>query len=58
MFNFWVTALYKNWATVPMVKTAYEYQDCSIEDLANGVEAEMVKQEDYKTITGEDYKEE
>lgn len=55
MINFWISALSKAWATQAMVKKAYEYKDCSKDDLRAGVEQEMVQKEQYKYITGEEY---
>ncbi|MGG1595555.1 XkdX family protein [Terribacillus saccharophilus] len=53
--NFWISALSKAWATQAMVKKAYEYKDCSKDDLRAGVEQEMVQKDQYKYITGENY---
>ncbi|MGS0929556.1 XkdX family protein [Bacillus safensis] len=54
--NFWVLALFYKWATTEMVKQAMSFKDCSIEDLEEGVQVEYVTQEQYKEITGEEYK--
>ncbi|MGG0052182.1 XkdX family protein [Bacillus atrophaeus] len=50
--NYWVWALYYKWATTEMVKKAIYYEDCSAEDLQQGVEKELVTPQQYKEITG------
>ncbi|MCY1094001.1 MULTISPECIES: XkdX family protein [Bacillus] len=55
--NFWVLALFYKWATTAMVKQAMSFDDCTIEDLEEGIQKEYVTQEQYKEITGETYKE-
>lgn len=51
--NYWVLALYYNWATPEMVKQAIRYKDCSAEDLQKGIEKNLITAEQYKEITGE-----
>lgn len=51
--NYWVLALYYNWATPEMVKQAIHYKDCSPEDLQKGIEKNLITAEQYKEITGE-----
>ncbi|MCY7563797.1 XkdX family protein [Bacillus safensis] len=55
--NFWVLALFYKWATIAMVKQAMSFDDCTIEDLEEGIQKEYVTQEQYKEITGEAFKE-
>jgi len=55
--NFWITALYRNWATTAQVKIAYRYQDCSKQDLQDGVAAQMVTHDEYQEVTDELYTE-
>lgn len=43
---------YYEWATADMVKQALAYQDCSIEDLAEGVNKKLITADQYKEITG------
>ncbi|MCY8308102.1 XkdX family protein [Bacillus vallismortis] len=50
--NYWVLALHFEWATAEMVRQAIAYQDCSIEDLAEGVNKKLITPEQYKDITG------
>nr|WP_087991961.1 XkdX family protein [Bacillus subtilis] len=51
--NYWVLALHYNWATLEMVKQAIHYKDCSPEDLQEGIEKNLITEEQYKAITGE-----
>lgn len=55
--NFWITALYRKWATTTQVKLAYQYQDCSKQDLQEGVATQMVTHDEYQEVTDEPYKE-
>lgn len=50
--NYWVLALYYEWATTDMVKQALAYEDCSIQDLAEGVNKKLITADQYKEITG------
>lgn len=49
--NYWVLALYYEWATTDMVKQALAYEDCSIQDLAEGVNKKLITADQYKEIT-------
>ncbi|KUL16210.1 XkdX family protein [Bacillus licheniformis] len=53
--NFWVLALYYNWATTDMVKQALYYKDCTAEDFKDGVDNRLVSPEQYKEIFNEEY---
>ncbi|CAI8939735.1 XkdX family protein [Bacillus sp. IT-13CA1] len=53
--NFWVLALYYNWATTDMVKQALYYKDCTPEDFKDGVDKMLVSPEEYKEIFNEEY---
>ncbi len=53
--NFWVYALCYKWASIEMVKQAMGYDDCSAEDLAEGVAAKYITPEEFQEITGETY---
>lgn len=53
--NFWVYALFYEWASTEMVKQAMGYDDCSAEDLAEGVAAKYITPEEFQEITGETY---
>ncbi|KXJ36008.1 phage portal protein [Bacillus spizizenii] len=55
--NFWVYALFYKWATTSMIKDAMTYNDCSLDDLKQGVAAEYVTYDQYKEITGQTYEE-
>lgn len=55
--NFWITALFKKWATTSQVRIAYRYNDCSKEDLQDGVAAQMVTHDEYQEVTDEPYTE-
>ncbi|MFS2246099.1 XkdX family protein [Bacillus sp. A31] len=55
--NFWVLALFYKWATTAMVKQAISFDDCTIDDLVEGVQEEYVTHDQYKYITGKVYKE-
>ncbi|MEC1663467.1 XkdX family protein [Bacillus halotolerans] len=50
--NYWVLALYYEWATTDMVKQAIAYQDCSFEDLVEGVNKKLITSDQYEEITG------
>ncbi|MCY8809800.1 XkdX family protein [Bacillus atrophaeus] len=50
--NYWVLALHYEWATADMVKQAIAYKDCSIENLAEGVNKKLITSDQYKEITG------
>ncbi|MED4854257.1 XkdX family protein [Bacillus atrophaeus] len=54
--NYWVLAFYYKWATADMVKQAMRYNDCSIEDLAEGVNKKLITPDQYKEITGKPFK--
>ncbi|APT47407.1 XkdX family protein [Bacillus safensis] len=53
--NFWVLALFYKWATTAMVKQAMIFNDCTVDELEEGVVAEYVTHDQYKEITGEQY---
>ncbi|MCM3367855.1 XkdX family protein [Bacillus safensis] len=53
--NFWVLALFYKWATTSMVKQAMGFNDCTIEDLEEGIQEGYVTPEQYEEITGEPY---
>ncbi|MEK4336490.1 XkdX family protein [Bacillus sp. FSL W7-1034] len=53
--NFWVLALFYKWATIAMVKQAMSFDDCSIEDLEEGIQKGYLTIEQYEQITGEPY---
>jgi len=55
--NFWVKALYYNWAKAPQVRIPYSVQECTKQDLQEGVSAQMVTPEEYQIITDEPYAE-
>lgn len=48
--NYWVMALYFQWATPEMVKRAIELGDCSIEDLKEGCQQRVLTLEQLKEI--------
>ncbi|MFP3875790.1 XkdX family protein [Bacillus paralicheniformis] len=53
--NFWVYALFYNWADTAMVKRALQYNDVTVEELKEGVDRGFVTLEQYEEITGEPY---
>ncbi|MCY7776621.1 XkdX family protein [Bacillus licheniformis] len=53
--NFWVYALFYNWADTTMVKQALQYNDVTVEELREGVDRGFVTPEQYEEITGEPY---
>lgn len=53
--NFWVYALFYNWADTAMVKRALQYNDVTVEELKEGVDHGFVTLEQYEEITGEPY---
>ncbi|MEX3912812.1 XkdX family protein [Bacillus paralicheniformis] len=53
--NFWVYALFYNWADTAMVKRALQYNDVTVEELKEGVDRGFVTSEQYEEITGEPY---
>ncbi|HCO78639.1 MULTISPECIES: XkdX family protein [Bacillus] len=53
--NFWVLALFYKWATIAMVKQAMSFDDCTIEDLEEGIQKGYLTIEQYEQITGEPY---
>lgn len=53
--NFWVYALFYNWADTTMVKQALQYNDITIEELKEGVDLGYVIPEQFQEITGEKY---
>ncbi|MDM5299227.1 XkdX family protein [Bacillus pumilus] len=40
--NYWVTALYFQWVTPEMAKQAVELGDCSIDDLKEGWQQQLI----------------
>ncbi|KPN14348.1 phage portal protein [Bacillus australimaris] len=48
--NYWVMALYFQWATPELVKQAIELGDCSMEDLNEGYEQRMLTLEQLQEI--------
>ncbi|MCY7500094.1 XkdX family protein [Bacillus pumilus] len=54
--NFWVMALFYKWATTSMIKQAMSFDDCTVEELEEGVLAEYVTPDQYFEITGSEYK--
>ncbi|WP_345912134.1 XkdX family protein [Bacillus altitudinis] len=50
--NFWVYALYYNWADTSMVKKAMLFNDVKIEELSEGVDQGLVTHERFQEITG------
>ncbi|KIN27940.1 XkdX family protein [Bacillus subtilis] len=55
--NFWVFALFYKWATTAMVKQAMAFNDCSVEDLKEGVQAQYITHDQYHEVTGQPYEE-
>lgn len=53
--NFWVLALFYKWATTSMVKQAMGFNDCTVDELEEGVVAEYVTPEQFFEITGLEY---
>ncbi|KUF22023.1 XkdX family protein [Bacillus sp. G1(2015b)] len=53
--NFWVLALFYKWATTSMVKQAMSFNDCTVEELQEGIQEGYVTPEQYEEITGEPY---
>ncbi|MGA4713163.1 XkdX family protein [Bacillus safensis] len=53
--NFWVLALFYKWATTSMVKQAMTFNDCTVDELEEGVVAEYVTPEQFFDITGLEY---
>lgn len=53
--NFWVYALFYNWADTAMVKQALQYNDVTVEELKEGVDQGFVTPEQYEEITGDKY---
>ncbi|MEC0388926.1 XkdX family protein [Bacillus velezensis] len=47
--------MFYKWASIEMVKQAMGYDDCSAEDLAEGVAAKYITPEEFQEITGETY---
>lgn len=53
--NFWVYALFYNWADAAMVKQALQYNDVTIEELREGVDRKFITPEQFEEITGDPY---
>lgn len=53
--NFWVLALFYKWATTSMVKQAMGFNDCTVDELEEGVVTEYVTPEQFFDITGLEY---
>jgi uncharacterized XkdX family phage protein len=51
--NFWVLALSWKWATVDQVKLAMTYNDCTNEDLEQGLANGYITQEQYSALVPE-----
>ncbi|WP_240672327.1 XkdX family protein [Bacillus velezensis] len=55
--NFWVYALFYKWATTAMVKQAMGFNDCTIDDMKEGVAAPYVTPDQFQEVTGQPYEE-
>ncbi|MED1739094.1 XkdX family protein [Bacillus swezeyi] len=54
--NFWILALYYKWATVDVVKEAIHLEDCTLDDIKEGVEKKLISEEQYQELAGEEFK--
>lgn len=55
--NFWVYALFYKWATTSMVKQAMVFNDCSVDDMKEGVLEQYITHEQYQEVTGQPFEE-
>nr|WP_284690941.1 XkdX family protein [Bacillus subtilis] len=49
--------MFYKWATTAMVKQAMAFNDCSVDDLKEGVQAQYITHDQYQEVTGQPYEE-